>query len=71
MSNFQIETLTSEQEAEIPVYQEKWRAIALSTKQIDKEKAAKAVKSLYTTQGMSTPKIVGVLTSLKQMANSP
>ncbi|MFN6512933.1 MAG: hypothetical protein RMY29_000355 [Nostoc sp. CreGUA01] len=39
-----IEKLTPEQEALIPVYREKWRAIALSTERIDREKAAEAVK---------------------------
>ncbi|MEH2304388.1 DUF6745 domain-containing protein [Nostoc sp.] len=42
-----IENLTPEQEALIPVYREKWRAIALSTERIDKEKAAEAVKAAY------------------------
>jgi hypothetical protein len=42
-----IENLTPEQEALIPVYREKWRAIALSTERIDREKAAEAVKAAY------------------------
>ena len=42
-----IEKLTPEQEALIPVYREKWRAIALSTERIDREKAAEAVKAAY------------------------
>ncbi|MEH2467490.1 hypothetical protein [Nostoc sp.] len=42
-----IEKLTPEQEALIPVYRQKWRAIALSTERIDKEKAAEAVKAAY------------------------
>ncbi|WP_225912546.1 hypothetical protein [Nostoc flagelliforme] len=42
-----IEKLTPEQEALILVYREKWRAIALSTERIDREKAAKAVKAAY------------------------
>lgn len=35
-----IKELTSEQEALIPVYQEKWRAIALSTKPFDRQTAS-------------------------------
>lgn len=42
-----IEKLTPEQEALIPVYRQKWRAIALSTERIDREKAAEAVKATY------------------------
>ena len=42
----QITKLTPEQEALIPVYRE-WRAIALSTERIDREKAAEAVKAAY------------------------
>ncbi|MCC5630017.1 hypothetical protein LC613_19030 [Nostoc sphaeroides CHAB 2801] len=42
-----IEKLTPEQEALIPVYRQKWRAIALSTERIDREKAAEAVKAAY------------------------
>ncbi|MEG4588509.1 hypothetical protein QUA54_25305 [Microcoleus sp. MOSTC5] len=34
-----IYRLTQEQEALIPVYREKWRAIALSTEPIDRQKA--------------------------------
>ena len=44
----QITKLTPEQEALIPVYQEKWRAIALSTERIDRQKAAEAIRSVYT-----------------------
>ncbi|MBN3878852.1 MULTISPECIES: DUF6745 domain-containing protein [unclassified Nostoc] len=53
-----IEKLTPEQEALIPVYREKWRAIALSTERIDCEKAAKAVKATYVLIGMEEPEIV-------------
>ena len=42
-----IENLTPEQEALIPVYWEKWRAIALSTERINREKAAEAIKAAY------------------------
>ncbi|MEH1897666.1 MAG: DUF6745 domain-containing protein [Nostoc sp.] len=53
-----IENLTPEQEALIPVYREKWRAIALSTERIDREKAAEAVKVAYTAFGFEEPEII-------------
>jgi hypothetical protein len=53
-----IENLTPEQEALIPVYREKWRAIALSTERIDREKAAEAVKAAYTAMGKQEPEII-------------
>ncbi|WP_449418130.1 DUF6745 domain-containing protein [Phormidium nigroviride] len=52
-----IDKLTPEQEALIPVYREKWRAIALSTEPIDREKAADAVKAIYAAIGQQEPKI--------------
>ena len=53
-----IEKLTPEQEALIPVYREKWRQIALSTKPIDRQKAAEAVKAAYKLIGESEPEII-------------
>ncbi|MCC5660642.1 hypothetical protein LC608_27415 [Nostoc sp. XA010] len=53
-----IEKLTPEQEALIPVYREKWRAIALSTERIDKEKAAEAVKATYVAMDVEQPEII-------------
>jgi hypothetical protein len=53
-----IEKLTPEQEALIPVYREKWRAIALSTERIDREKAAEVVKAAYTAIGKQQPEII-------------
>ncbi|WP_392479332.1 DUF6745 domain-containing protein [Nostoc sp. C110] len=53
-----IENLTPEQEALIPVYREKWRAIALSTERIDREKAAEVVKATYTAIGKQQPEII-------------
>ncbi|MEH1856315.1 MAG: DUF6745 domain-containing protein [Nostoc sp.] len=52
-----IEKLTPEQEALIPVYREKWRAIALSTERIDREKAAEAVKAAYVAIDYEQPEI--------------
>jgi len=42
MSQTKIGELTPEQVALIPVYREKWRAIALSTEPIDPQKATEA-----------------------------
>ncbi|MEH1805242.1 DUF6745 domain-containing protein [Nostoc sp.] len=53
-----IEKLTPEQEALIPVYREKWRAIALSTERIDREKAAEAVRVAYAAIGKKKPEII-------------
>ncbi|MFN6471608.1 MAG: DUF6745 domain-containing protein [Nostoc sp. SerVER01] len=53
-----IEKLTPEQEALIPVYREKWRAIALSTERIDREKALEVVKATYTAIGKQQQEII-------------
>ncbi|MEH2075257.1 MAG: DUF6745 domain-containing protein [Nostoc sp.] len=53
-----IEKLTPEQEALIPVYREKWRAIALSTERIDREKASEALKVAYAAFGFEVPEII-------------
>jgi hypothetical protein len=53
-----IEKLTSEQEALIPVYCDKWRKIALSSKRIDRHKAAEALNDAYTYIGLDEPKII-------------
>jgi hypothetical protein len=53
-----IEKLTSEQEALIPVYREKWRKIALSTEPIDQERATKAIKEMYTFLSKKEPEIL-------------
>ncbi|MBC6479173.1 MAG: hypothetical protein GDA56_16825 [Hormoscilla sp. GM7CHS1pb] len=52
-----MNVLTPEQEALIPVYQEKWQAISLSTESIDREKAAAAVKAVYGAMGKKAPLI--------------
>jgi hypothetical protein len=51
MSQIKIDKLTPEQEALIPVYRQKWRAIALSTEPIDHQKAAEALKVVYASMG--------------------
>jgi hypothetical protein len=58
MSLTKIEKLTPSQEALIPVYREKWRAIALSTEPIDRQKAAEAVNAAYQIIGYLPPQIV-------------
>ena len=58
MSENKINSLTPEQEALIPVYREKWRAIALSTEPIDRQKAAEAVKTVYAAIGYKEPEIL-------------
>jgi hypothetical protein len=47
----QIDKLTPEQEALIPLYRQKWWAIALSTEPIDRQKAASAAKAAYALHG--------------------
>jgi hypothetical protein len=42
-----ITELSDEQEAALPAYRDKWRSIALSIEQIDREKIAAAVKATY------------------------
>ncbi|MBW4488929.1 MAG: hypothetical protein KME12_14170 [Trichocoleus desertorum ATA4-8-CV12] len=49
---------TPEQEALIPVYREKWRAIALSTERIDRQKVREIVNLLYTFLEKETPEIL-------------
>jgi hypothetical protein len=51
----QIETLTPEQTALIPIYREKWRKIALSTEPIEQEGAIEAVKKVYALIGLNEP----------------
>lgn len=53
-----IDRLTPEQEALIPVYREKWRAIALSTEPIDRQKATEAVTAAYALLGKKPPLIL-------------
>ena len=43
----EIKQLTPEQEALIPSYRDRWKAVALSTQPLDKQKAAIAIESAY------------------------
>lgn len=58
MSQQKITQITSEQEALIPAYQEKWRAIALSTGSINREKATEAIDLAYIAVGLYLPHIL-------------
>ena len=55
---FKITQLTSEQEALIPIYREKWCNIALSTKRIDKEQAVESIEIAYSFLGYAKPEIL-------------
>lgn len=55
MSPIKVDKLTPEEKASIAVYQKKWREIALSTERIDRDKAAEAIKSIYTSYLMKLP----------------
>ncbi|MEA5600886.1 DUF6745 domain-containing protein [Nostoc sp. UHCC 0252] len=50
--------LTPKQKKLIPLYQEKWRKILLSTEPIDQNKVAKTIKKIYEFIGQSEPSIL-------------
>lgn len=50
--------LTAEQEALIPVYQEKWRAIALSSEPVDYHTAKEVMTAAYAAMGSAEPTIL-------------
>ena len=58
MSQTKLKKLMPEQEALIPVYQEKWRAIALSTGPINRSQAAETIKAAYALIGKKAPEVV-------------
>jgi hypothetical protein len=53
-----MENLSAEQEALIPAYREKWRALALSTEPVNRQQASEAVKSAYSASGLKQPQIL-------------
>lgn len=53
-----ITEMTSEQEALIPFYREKWRNIALSTERIDRERASEVIQRAYALLGKQSPRII-------------
>jgi hypothetical protein len=53
-----INALTPEQEALLPVYRDRWRAIGLQTGPADRPRAEAAVQWIYAQAGLSAPRIV-------------
>lgn len=53
-----ITELTSEQEALMPVYREKWKSVIFSTEPIDRQKAVAAVKFAYVLINKEEPYII-------------
>ncbi|WP_445300039.1 hypothetical protein [Microcoleus sp. AT3-A2] len=58
MSQTKVKKLTQEQTALIPVYREKWRAIALSTGPINRSQAEETIKLAYSAIGKKAPEII-------------
>ncbi|MCP6762372.1 MAG: hypothetical protein NHB32_27305 [Fischerella sp. CENA71] len=56
--SYQFIKLNPEQENLIKIYQHKWKNIALSTKRIDRQKAAEVVKEVYAFCGLAIPEII-------------
>lgn len=57
MSEPKIIKLTREQENLIPVYQDKWKQIMLSTERINRDAAIDAIKQAYTLMNLPEPEI--------------
>ena len=53
-----IERLTEAQEARFAEYAERWTKIGLCTEPMDRERAKRAICSMYTNAGLSEPKVV-------------
>lgn len=64
-----ISQITSEQQALIPVYRNKWRSLLLSTQPLNQEKATTTVKQFYRTLGKKDPQ-VNFFASQKQVVLS-
>ncbi len=60
ISQTKIEQLTPEQEAMMPVYQEKWWKIATSTASLDRSQATEAIQAVYEFMGTEEPDIIFV-----------
>jgi hypothetical protein len=58
MSDKKIEKLTKEQEAQIPIYLERYRAIGLSTTPCDRAKAEKAITESHAYMKLPAPKFI-------------
>jgi len=69
-----IEKLTPEQETLLPIYKDKWRAIALNTEPLDREKARRAIAATYTLLGKNEPQIIlceNIATAFKTLEYEP
>lgn len=53
-----ITELSEQQEAMLPLYRDKWRAIEMSTESIDQEKVAAVIKAAYLESGYPEPEIL-------------
>lgn len=53
-----LDQLTPEQEAQIPLYIEKWKKIALSTERIDRQRATDAITAAYQWFDCEAPEII-------------
>jgi hypothetical protein len=53
-----VTQLTPDQKALIPVYQQKWRRIALSTEPTDCKLAAETIKAIYTEINLPEPDVI-------------
>ena len=60
MSQTKVKKLTPAQEAQIRVYREKWRAIALSTGPIERSHATETITLAYRAIGKTAPEIIFV-----------
>ena len=58
MSQTKVKKLTPAQAALIPVYRDKWRALALSTGPINRSQAAETIQAAYAIIGKKAPEIV-------------
>lgn len=58
MSDEKINSLTKEQEDQIPVYLKRYEEIGLSTRPTDRVKAEAAITAAYTALGMAVPELV-------------
>lgn len=54
----QIRFFSEEQEARIPLLQEKWQAVAFSTERIDRDRATESLKEVYSVMGKPEPEII-------------
>jgi hypothetical protein len=69
-----IEKLTPEQETLLPIYRDKWRAIALNTQPLDREKATRAIAAVYNLLGKNEPQIIlckNIATAFKTLEYEP